>query len=166
VTEYRARTRGVYLPSGTGWYDLKSGAYYQGGRTIKADAPYTEIPVFVREGTILPCGPELQFTDEKAADPIRLFVYTGSDGSFTLYEDENVNYNYEKGLFATISLSYSEKTKVLTFGKRGGSFPGMLPTRTFEVVWLGEEKKSGLNFESKPDAVVTYDGNRQSIRLK
>lgn len=101
-------------------------------------------------------APMIQYTEQKPADPIRLFVYTGSDGAFTLYEDENVNYNYEKGQFAMIPLSYSEKERVLTIGKRQGEFPGMLTTRTFEIVWIGKQKPTSLDFQSKPDATVTY----------
>ncbi len=166
VTEYKVRTRKVYLPAGSGWYDLKSGQYYKGGQTIQADAPYTEIPVLVKAGSILPCGPEIQYADEKAADPIRLFVYTGGDGAFTLYEDENVNYNYEQGKFAMIPLRYSEKDRVLTIGKRQGEFPGMLQTRTFEIIWIGEEKPAEPSFQSKPDAIVTYNGNLQSVKIR
>jgi len=166
VTEYKARTRQVYLPAGSGWYELKSGQYFKGGQTIQADAPYTDIPLFVRAGSILPCGPEIQYTDEKAANPIRLFVYTGADGSFTLYEDENVNYNYEQGKFAMIPLSYNEKDHILTIGNRPGEFPGMLATRTFEIVWIGAQKPSGLNFLSQPDVIVTYDGEQQSIKME
>lgn len=166
VTEYEARTRSVYLPSGTGWYDLRSGRHFKGGQTIEADAPYKEIPVFVKEGSIVPCGPEIQYATEKPADPVRLFVYTGSDGSFTLYEDEDVNYNYEKGEFSTIPLSYSEKDRTLTIGQRQGIFPGMLETRTFEVVWIGARKPSGLDFQSRPDTAVTYNGTQQSIKME
>lgn len=165
VTEYKARMRSVYLPAGTEWYDIRSGKHSGGGRTINADAPYSEIPIFVKEGTILPCGPEIEYAMEKPADPIRLFVYTGCDGSFTLYEDEDVNYNYEKGMFSTIPLSYNEKGKVLAIGKREGEFPGMLKTRTFEIVWLGKHKASGMDFQARPDATVTYDGGECSIRM-
>ncbi len=166
VTEYKARTRSVYLPSGTGWYDLHSGRYFKGGQTLEAEAPYEQIPVFVKEGSILPCGPEIQYTAEKPADPIRLFVFTGSDGSFTLYEDEGVNYNYEKGAFSTIPLHYSEKDGLLTIGHRQGEFPGMLSTRTLEIVWISKTKPLGLNFGSPPDVTVHYDGSEQSIKMK
>jgi alpha-D-xyloside xylohydrolase len=166
VTEYKARTRSLYLPSGTGWYDLRTGKYLKGGQTIQADAPYTEMPVYIKSGSIIPCGPEIQYTTEKPVDPIRLFIYTGNDGSFTLYEDESVNYNYEKGMFATIPLSYNEKNKEITIGKREGKFDGMLKKRTFEIVWISSQKPSGLNFNSKPDAQITYDGTRQSIQMK
>lgn len=166
VTEYKARTRSVYLPAGTGWYDLRSGKYLKGGQTIQADAPYAEMPVYIKAGSIIPCGPEIQYTMEKPADPIRLFVYTGNDGSFTLYEDENVNYNYEKGLFSTITMSYNDRQKTLTIGKREGVFAGMLQNRTFEIIWISSHKPSSLDFQSKPDAMVMYDGKEQSIQLK
>jgi alpha-D-xyloside xylohydrolase len=166
VTEYRSRARKVYLPAGATWYDLKSGQLYQGRQAIRADAPYTDIPLFVKAGSILPCGPEIHFADEKPADPIRLFVYTGDDGSFVLYEDENVNYNCEKGFFSAIPLTYSEKEKTLTIGQRKGDFPGMLRTRTFEVVWITPQKPYGLDFGSKPDAVVAYDGSQKLVRMR
>jgi alpha-D-xyloside xylohydrolase len=164
VCQYRARSRAVYLPAGTGWYDLSSGAYYAGGQTIRAEAPYGRIPVFVREGSILPCGPAVQYSDQMPDAPIRLFVYPGRDGSFLLYEDENTNYNYEKGLFSTIPISTREKGRVLTIGKRQGQFPGMPATRTFEIVWLGKQKP--LDFDLKPDATVKYDGSRQIVRMR
>jgi len=166
VTEYKARTRTVYLPAGTGWYDLKTGKRYDGKQTIEADAPYTDIPVFVREGSILPCGPEMQYTTEKPADPIRLFVYTGASGLFTLYEDENVNYNYEKGKFSRIPFSYDEKTHVLTIGARQGKYPGMLAKRTFEITWVSGQKPAALDFLLNPDATVTYNGKQQSVKME
>ena len=165
VTEYKARTRTVYLPSGTSWYELRSGRHLTGGQTIEANAPYTDMPIFVKEGSIIPCGPDIQYATEKPAEPIRLFIYTGSDGSFTLYEDENVNYNYEKGKFSVIPLNYNEKDHILTIGKRQGEFPGMLGTRTFEIVWIGDGKPTDLTFQSKPDASVTYNGSQQSIAM-
>jgi alpha-D-xyloside xylohydrolase len=166
VTEYKARTRNVYLPSGTGWYNLRSGKYLNGGQEITADAPYEDIPIFVKEGSIIPYGPEIQYAAEKPADPVRLFVYTGSDGSFTLYEDENVNYNYEKGKFSTIPFSYNEKSHMLTIGKQQGEFNGVLKTRTFEIIWISKDKASGLNFLSDPDAIVKYDGTLQSVKMQ
>ncbi len=165
VTEYRARSRRVYLPSGTGWYDFRSGRHYSGGQTIHAAAPYTEIPIFVREGTILPCGPEIQYTDEKAAEPVRLFVYTGRDGSFTLYEDDGISYSCEKGIFSAVPIAYKENGNVLKIGNRRGGFPGMLDRRTFEIVWIREGRPSRLDFASRPDAVVTYDGAELMIEM-
>jgi alpha-D-xyloside xylohydrolase len=166
VTDYKARTRSLYLPSGVDWYSLQSGQQFAGGQTIVAEAPYEEMPVFVKAGSVIPCGPEVQYTTEKPADVIRLFVYTGADGSFSLYEDENVNYNYEKGKFTNIPISYNDKDKTLTIGKRQGSFAGMLKMRSIEVVFISKEKPSGLDFQMKPDAKIMYNGNKHVVRMK
>ncbi len=166
VTEYQARSRSVYLPAGTGWYDLKSGQYFSGGQTIQAAAPYSDIPLFVREGAIIPFGPAIQYLDEKPADPIILYVYTGQDGSFELYEDEGDNNNYARGQFAVIPLIYSEKTKSLTIGQRQGAFPGMLEERTFRIIWVTMDNKTGLDFDRKPDEVVRYDGTELIINRR
>ena len=166
VSVYKSRSRAVYLPSGNYWYEFKTGKSFAGGQTIQAEAPYSEIPLFIKAGSIIPCGPEIQYTTEKPADPIQLFVYTGSDGSFTLYEDESTNYNYEKGKFSTIPLSYDEKEHTLNIGKRQGEYPGMLETRTFEIKWITRNKPSGLDFQTKPDAIILYNGNEQSIHME
>jgi alpha-D-xyloside xylohydrolase len=164
VTEYKARKCKVYLPEGTDWYEFKSGRYHKGGQLITADAPYSDIPIFVKEGSIIPFGPAIQYTTEKPADPIRLFVYTGRDAEFTLYEDENVNYNYEKGAFSTIKLSYDQATGSLTIGARKGEFPGMLKKRIFEIVWVGKEKPAKLDFDREPDQSITYDGQELVVK--
>lgn len=166
VSEYKARSRSVYLPSGSDWYELQTGKMLNGGQTIQADAPYTEIPLYVKSGSIIPCGPAIQYTTEKPADTIRVFVYTGSNASFTLYEDENINYNYEKGKFSTIPMTYNERAKTLTIGKRQGLFAGMLKTRVFQIVWISQQKQSGLDFQSKSDAVIKYNGAQKSVTMK
>jgi alpha-D-xyloside xylohydrolase len=166
VTEYKARSRQVYLPAGADWYELRTGRFFKGGQNIQADAPYTDIPIFVKEGSIIPYGPAIQYTTEKNADPIRLYVYTGADGSFTLYEDENVNYNYEKGAFSLIPLKYDEKAGTLTIGNRQGDFPGMLKERTFEITWVSREKPAGLDLDSKPSQSIRYDGSELVIKQK
>ncbi|HVO72746.1 MAG TPA: TIM-barrel domain-containing protein [Ignavibacteriaceae bacterium] len=166
VYEYKARKRNVYLPANSGWYDLHSGQYFEGDQTLEADAPYSDIPVFVKEGSIIPCGPEIQYAAEKYADPIRLFVYTGKNAAFTLYEDENINYNYEKGMFSRITFTYNETEKTLTIGKREGEFPGMLESRTFEIVWISKDKPSGLNFKNDPDATIRYNGKMKSVKIQ
>jgi alpha-D-xyloside xylohydrolase len=166
VTEYKARTRTLYLPSGTEWYDFRTGKSFKGGQSITTEAPYDEIPIFVKAGSIIPCGPEIQYTVEKNADPIQLFVYSGSNGSFTLYEDENVNYNYERGKFSKILFTYNEKEHSLTIAKRIGEFEGMPGTRTFMIKWINKNKPSGIDFTMKPDKVIVYDGSAQKIQLK
>ena len=99
------------------------------------------------------------------ADPIRLFVYAGKDASFSLYEDEGINYNYEKNLYAWIPVSYDEETHKITIGERQGEFPGMLKTRSFEVVLINQEKPKGLDFSVKPDAVISYTGSEVFITI-
>ncbi|MGE5498881.1 MAG: TIM-barrel domain-containing protein, partial [Syntrophothermus sp.] len=166
VTEFKARSRNVYLPEGFGWYEMKTGKYLTGGRTIIAEAPYSDIPVFLKEGSIIPTGPEIQYASEKPDGIIRLYVYTGKDASFSLYEDENVNYNYEKGKYSVIPLAYNEKEKSLTIGSRQGEFPGMLKNRTFEIVWIGHNKPAGIDAGNKPDASVKYEGGTITIKMK
>ncbi|MBK8090290.1 MAG: DUF5110 domain-containing protein [Chitinophagaceae bacterium] len=166
VYEYEKRNREVYLPNANGWYDFYTGKFLEGGQTITADAPYETLPLYIKEGSIIPVGPELQYTSEKSADPITLFVYTGKDASFTLYEDENLNYNYEKGAFSQIVFSYDEGTGTLTISDRTGSFNGKLKNRTFKIVWISKEKPGVMNFESKTDKTVKYSGRKLVVTLK
>ena len=126
VQEARPRTRPVYLPAGSSWTDFWTGASQPGGRTIVAPAPIETLPLLVRAGSIVPLGPELQYATEKPADPIELRVYAGADGRFTLYEDENDGYAYEKGVHATIGMVWDDARRQLTLEERQGQFPGML----------------------------------------
>jgi alpha-D-xyloside xylohydrolase len=136
VTEQGATSRRLYLPAGTRWYDFWTGEAQDGGKSIEAAAPLDRIPLYVRAGSILPLGPDIEYAAEKA-DPIELRVFAGADGDFTLYEDENDNYNYERGVYATIPLHWDDARHTLTIGARKGSFPGMLQARTFHVVFAG-----------------------------
>jgi alpha-D-xyloside xylohydrolase len=166
VTEYLARSRKVYLPATYGWYDLHTGRHYDGGSVIEADAPYDYMPVFAREGSIIPFGPEIQHTSEKPADPITLWVYTGADGSFTLYEDEGNNYNYADGAYSLIPFNYRAADGMLTIGARSGGFEGMLQNRTFNVVAVSGKKPVRLDFERVPDKTVNYSGQEIKVSLK
>jgi alpha-D-xyloside xylohydrolase len=165
VLGYKERNRDVYLPAGQGWYDLYSGKYYKGAQNIRADAPYERIPIFVKEGSIIPSGPALQYSTEKAADPLRVFVYTGKDASFSLYEDEETNYNYEKGAFSTIELRYNEVSKSLTIGSRQGSFAGMLKNRTINFIFITPQSAKPLDFTGKADQTIQYSGKQITLRL-
>jgi len=165
VTDYRARNRNVYLPTGCGWYDFFTGKYYDGGQYITADAPYSRIPVFVRAGSIIPTGPEIQYTSEKHADPVTLLVYEGADGSFSLYEDEGINYNYEKGAFSQIKFSYNEAEHTLVIAAREGVFPGMVQNRTFKIVVTSKEKAVKLDFDAAAEKYIQYDGKEVTVQL-
>lgn len=162
VTKPAATTRSVYLPAGANWIDFWSGKSYNGGQTIDALAPIERLPLFVRAGSILPYGPAIQYALEKA-DPIELRVYRGANGSFTLYEDEGDNYNYEKGSYASIPISWNETKRMLTIGKRQGTFPGMLRERTFRIVWVGQEHGSGINNIQNADDTIRYDGSAVTV---
>ncbi|TKK68901.1 DUF5110 domain-containing protein [Ilyomonas limi] len=166
VYTYNATNRKLYLPAGQGWYDIYSSKYYTGGQWITADAPYERMPLFVKEGSIVPTGPALQYTSEKKADPITLFVYTGKDGSFSLYEDGDTTYDYEKGAYSIIPFTYNEATKTLTIGKREGTYDGMLTNRTCNVVWINKNSNRALDFDKKPDASVQYNGNTVSLKMR
>lgn len=163
VYEYKARTREVYFPAATGWFDLYSGQFLTGGEYRTVDAPYEKMPLYVREGAILPFGPEITSTAEKAADPVTLYVYTGRDGAFTLYEDEGVNYDYEKGEFSTIPITWDDAAGKLTIGARQGSWNGMPETRTFNVMWISKEQPQAFDLSAVPRASVTYDGTAVSL---
>jgi alpha-D-xyloside xylohydrolase len=164
ITTYRARSRAVYLPAGTTWFDLWTGGATAGGQTVPAPAPYDAIPVYVRAGSIVPFGPELQYADEKAADPITLRVYAGADGRFTLYEDDGASFGYERGQSARIPLQWDEAAHTLTFGARAGSYPGLLATRTFRVVLITAARPVGIASEPV-DRTVTYSGTAQVLRF-
>jgi alpha-D-xyloside xylohydrolase len=163
VTEYRARSRSVYLPPAA-WYDFWTGKRLAGGRTVQAAAPYDRIPVYVRAGSILPMGPDLQYTDEKPADPITLVVYTGGNGRFSLYEDDGASYGYERGESARIPLRWDERSRTLIVGRREGAFPGMLARRSFQVVFVSPGRPVGFGFDLRPDRTVSYVGEELRIR--
>ena len=165
VGYYKARNRSVYFPAQCGWYNLYTNEYIEGGQNLVVDAPYEQIPVFVREGAIIPFGPEMQWSDEKPAELINLYVYEGADGKFQLYEDEGTNYNYEKGKYATIDITYDDATKTVSFGSRKGQFVGMLKYRRFNVVLVTKDAPKPLNLESPEGTMVNYKGKAISVKL-
>lgn len=167
ISEYGARRREVYLPKGTGWYDLYTNAHHEGGRTIIASAPYERIPLFAPEGAIIPFGPAMQYSDEKPAEMITLYVYAGRDGTFKLYEDEGTNYNYEKGRYSTINISFNDTSRSLTISERKGTYSGMLKSRRFNVVLIDKDTKrtDALNLDKATGTVVEYNGKAVTVKL-
>jgi alpha-D-xyloside xylohydrolase len=161
VTATGATSRSLYLPAGT-WYDFWTGSTTTGGTTTNANAPLSQIPIYVRGGSIVPMGPMIQYATQ-SADPLEIRVYPGADASFTIYEDEGDTYNYETGQHAQIPLAWSNATKTLTIGTRTGSYTGMLTTRTFNVVFVGANHGSGLAVTAAPDQVVKYDGTQAVV---
>jgi alpha-D-xyloside xylohydrolase len=166
VTEYKARSRKVYLPAGASWYDFYTGRSIAGGRSISAAAPYERMPLFVRAGSIVPTGPLVQHTGESSHSPLTLNVYTGADGRFSLYEDDGVSRQYLNGQHLRIPLRWDEATKTLTIGAREGSYAGMAGTRTINVRWMRPGRARALAFDARPDATLTYDGTPHTVRMR
>ena len=143
-----------YLPKGTTWYDFWTNKQYNGGQHVTLETSFDRVPMFVRAGSILPLGPEMQYVGEKSWDNLELRIYPGADGSFLLYEDEGDNYNYEKGAYSTIAFQWNDRTRTLSIGDRQGRYPGMLQNRQFTVV-LPDGKQQ----------TVHYDGSAQHVRF-
>ena len=148
------KTAVKYLPKGAMWYDYWTNKQYKGGQRVTITTTFDRVPMFVRAGSILPLGPEMQYVGEKNWYNLELRIYPGADGSFTLYEDEGDNYNYEKGTYSVIQFSWIEKTHTLTIGDRQGRYPGMLQNRQFTVVMPDGKRQT-----------VRYDGNAQVVRF-
>lgn len=146
-------SRKVYLPKGTGWTDYYTRKHYDGGQTIEADAPIDHIPLFVRDGSILPVGKDVEYADQDP-DAVGLLVYPGADASFTLYEDKGDNYDYEKGSYSVIPLKWNDRKRTLTIDKRSGSYPGMSANRTFTVRLADGTEKT-----------VRYNGKKKVLRF-
>jgi alpha-D-xyloside xylohydrolase len=158
-------TRKVYLPKSPNWIDFWTGKKLKGGQTIDASAPIEIMPLYVREGSIIPMGPVMEYATQKPASNIELRIYPGADGHFTLYEDANNTYNYEKGEFATFTFNWNDKAKELSISARKGSFPGMLKIRKFSIVLVGEDKGTGEEETKKADKVINYNGNAVTVKL-
>jgi alpha-D-xyloside xylohydrolase len=162
VTEPGAASRKVYLPQDS-WYDFWTGKTVKGPRVEDAAASIDRLPLYVRSGSIVPMGPEIEWSTQKPADPIELRVYSGANGAFTMYEDENDGYNYEKGMLATIPLDWDDARQTLTIGDRKGEFPGMLGSRTFHIVFVRENHGAGPVSQDKPDKTVHYSGKQLRV---
>jgi alpha-D-xyloside xylohydrolase len=164
VIESKPRfVRPVYLPKETAWFDFWTGKNYEGGKTINADARFETMPLFVKAGSIIPMGPFIQYSTEKT-DPIEIRIYPGANGEFTLYEDENDSYNYEKGVYSTIKFVWDNTLKTLTIEDRKGEFPGMLKNRKFEIVLVNENSGAGIEV-SKTLKTISYSGKAIVVKL-
>ena len=148
------KTATKYLPKGAVWYDFWTNKTYKGGQTVTLQTTLDRVPMFVRAGSILPLAPEMQYVGEKSWDNLEIRVYPGADGSFTLYEDEGDNYNYEQGYYATITFVWNDKARTLTIGTRQGGYKGMILDRQFTIVLPDGTTRT-----------VTHNGNEQTVRL-
>ena len=164
VLEADASRRTLYLPDSPAWYDFWTGASQTGGRETESIAPLDRIPLFVRAGSILPLGPEIEYADEKPAGPIELRIYTGADGDFDLYQDAGDTYEYVHGSHSVIPLHWSQATRTLTIRDRQGSYPEMPTMIQFNIVWVSAGHGSGGATVTNPDKTVEYTGKAISVQ--
>jgi alpha-D-xyloside xylohydrolase len=148
-----AKTASKYLPKGTTWYDFWTNKMYKGGQQVTLETQLNRVPMFLRAGSILPLGPEMQYVGEKSWDQLELRVYPGADGRFVLYEDEGDSYRYEQGAYSTITMTWNDRQQTLTLGERQGSFPGMLQKRRFTIVMPDGRRQQ-----------VDYNGQEQTVK--
>jgi alpha-D-xyloside xylohydrolase len=166
VEDYsEVKSKAVYLPNGTDWYDFWTGEKMNGGQTIHKNTPIDIIPLYIKAGSILPLGPKVQYAIEKKWDTLEIRIYKGANGVFTLYEDENDNYNYEKGAYSTISILWNDAKNELTINDRKGSFAGMITKRKFNTVLVSEGKGVGIDIAEKTEKIVSYIGKKIVIKL-
>jgi alpha-D-xyloside xylohydrolase len=159
------KTRKVYLPKSTKWFNFWTGDGIEGGQTIDADAPIDIMPLYVKAGSIIPMGPNVEYATQKTNQPIEIRVYPGADGSFKVYEDENDNYNYEKGQYSTYTLKWNDKSRSLTISDRKGTFPGMKLKQVFHIVLVSGGHGANTDITGNPDKSITYSGKMVSVRL-
>jgi alpha-D-xyloside xylohydrolase len=158
VLEPDASDRTLYLPDSPAWYDFWTGVSETGEHKLHAHAPLNRIPLYVRAGSILPLGPEIEYASEKAEGPIELRIYRGADGEFALYQDSGDSYDYEKGLHSIIPIHWSESRRTLTIGDREGNYPDMPAAMEFRIVWVSPSHGAGTAPEPHPNRTVEYSG--------
>jgi alpha-D-xyloside xylohydrolase len=154
----------VYLPAGAEWFDFWTNQRYAGGRTLKYVTPIDKMPVFVKSGSIVPFGPQVQYSTEKPWDSLEVRIYPGADATFTLYEDDGESYDYEQGAYATIRFSWDESSRQLTISPREGSYPGMLAQRTFRVCVVDDTTESG-HLAAQSVHEVAYQGEEVTVEF-
>jgi len=157
------RQRSIYLPAGE-WYDFWTNERRSGGTVDQRKCPLDVMPLYVRAGTILPMGPEVQYATEKPGAPYEIRVYPGADADFVIYEDDSETYRYEKGARATIPLHWDDRRQILTIGRRQGGFPGMVARRTMRIVWARPGHGAGIAPVAQADAEVVYAGSAVQVR--
>jgi len=148
------KSTNIYLPAGTLWYDFWTNEKHEGGKEITKETTLDVIPLYVKAGSIIPVGPQVQYATEKPWDHLELKVYAGANGNFILYEDEFDNYNYEKGAYTEIPISWNNASRKLTIGARKGAYEGMLKNRKFTVTLQDGTQKN-----------VDYNGKAISVRF-
>ena len=167
VVQAQAQQRKVYLPEGDNWTDFWNGKQYEGGTNVSRDVNLATMPLFVRQGSIVPWGSDVQYSSQNNWDNLELRIYPGADASFTLYEDERDNYRYEQGQYSEIPFQWNDATRTLTIGQRTGSFVGMPEKRTFRIVLVDEANHLGLGIQPSVrfSKEVEYTGSSLSVEI-
>nr|WP_311732831.1 DUF5110 domain-containing protein [Edaphobacter lichenicola] len=158
--------RNVYLPAAPAWYDFWTGKSLKGSQDVEADAPLERMPLFVRAGSIVPMGPQIEYAAQDPGGPIELRIYRGADGKFDLYEDAGDGYEYEKDEHAVIPIRWDDHTGTLTIGAREGSFPGIVEHRRFRVVLVADGRGVGVDVTDAANAEISYDGKEVPATIK
>jgi len=160
----KVKSTEVYLPAGTKWFDFWTGAQQDGGQTVEREAPVDILPLYVKAGSIIPFGPEVQFANEKV-DPLTIRIYPGADASFTLYDDERDNYSYEEGAYSTVDMKWDDASQTLVIEARKGKYAGMPESIKMLIVKVREENGTGLPYSDLIDKEIIYTGERIEVKL-
>ena len=156
---------GYTYPHGTNWTDFWTGEKYKGGQWITVEATINRIPLLVRQGAIIPMGQVVQYTSEKKDAAWEIRIYPGADASFTVYEDEGDNYNYEEDYHSNFVIKWDDKKNTLSISKREGNYPGMVQCRNLRLVKV--DKNTGIGVEeSTGGKIVKYEGKHLKIKMK
>jgi alpha-D-xyloside xylohydrolase len=164
IVEKREQTRKVYIPADHQWFDFWTGEILKGGQAITSAAPIDKMPLYVKAGSIIPMGPFIKYATEKT-DPIEVRIYPGANAEFTMYEDENDNYNYEKGMYSTFTMKWDDAAKKFSVSKRSGTFPGMPSKHILNIVVVNKNSGNGVEVTSKPSKTIEYKGEEISVNL-
>lgn len=159
------KTRKVYLPAGTKWFNFWTGESLAGGQTLNVKVPIESMPLYVKAGAIIPMGPNVEYATQKTVEAIELRIYPGANGEFKIYEDENDNYNYEKGAYSTFNIKWNDQLKQLTISDRKGSFPGMQKQHVFNVVLVKTGHGVNIDITANPEKSIPYKGKAISVKL-
>jgi alpha-D-xyloside xylohydrolase len=154
----------TYLPKGADWYDFWTNQRFVGGTRVSRDVPLDILPLYVRGGSIVPMGPQVQYATQAPDAPYEIRIYPGADARFTIYEDDNETYAYEKGERATYDLVWNDHAHTLTVGARQGRFPGMARQRKLNIALMTAASAGGFE-PARTTRQVAYTGQRMVVRF-
>ena len=150
----------IYLPAGS-WIDWFSGKVYQGGRTIRLaidDKGWGDIPLFIRDGAIIPTQPVMDYIGEKPVTELAVDVFPSSQRStFDVYDDDGTTYAYEHGDTFRQTLAVQRQGEVVTFETDAGS-GAFKPALRFYLLKIHGDPASSVSVEGRPMAASASVG--------